>query len=177
MGWAQERARAAFDAIDGAFAGDGVGVAVAALDADGPVIAATEGLPPAARFEIGSVTKTMTATLLASLAADGALTLDDPAGRWLDAGQNAGITLGELATHTAGLPREAPNHEASGPDPYRDFTAGHAEASLRAVTRNPAAGRLYSNLGYQLLGLILERVSRSAPMRTCSRSGCSSHWG
>jgi CubicO group peptidase (beta-lactamase class C family) len=33
------------------------------LDRDGPVIVTAEGLPPDARFAIGSVTKTMTATL------------------------------------------------------------------------------------------------------------------
>jgi CubicO group peptidase (beta-lactamase class C family) len=159
MGWAAERARAVLGTVDGAFAGDGIVVAVAALDADGPVIVTTEGLPPDARFEIGSVTKTMTATLLAILAGEGALTLDDPVGRWLDAGQNADIALAELATHTSGLPREAPNQPAVGPNPYRDFTAGRAEEGLRVVTRKPQGGRVYSNFGYQLLGLVLERAA------------------
>jgi CubicO group peptidase (beta-lactamase class C family) len=159
MRWAEERARAVLGAMDGAFAGDGIVVAVAALDREGPVIVTTEGLPPDARFEIGSVTKTMTATLLAVLALEGALTLDDPAGRWLDAGQNADITLGQLATHTSGLPREAPNHAADGPNPYRAFTAERAEEGLRAVARKPGGGRAYSSFGYQLLGLVLERAA------------------
>ena len=159
MGWAAKRARAVLGAMDGAFAGDGIVVAVAALDREGPVIVTTEGLPPDARFEIGSVTKTMTATLLAVLALGGALTLDDPAGRWLDAGQNADITLGQLATHTSGLPREAPNHTADGPNPYRAFTAERAEEGLRAVARKPGGGRAYSSFGYQLLGLVLERAA------------------
>lgn len=55
------------------------------------------------RFEIGSVTKTMTGTLLALLAADGTLRLDDEVGRWLSAGDNGRITLRQLATHTSGL--------------------------------------------------------------------------
>jgi D-alanyl-D-alanine-carboxypeptidase/D-alanyl-D-alanine-endopeptidase len=172
MGWAAERARAVPGTVDGAFAGDGIVVAVAALDSGGPVIVATEGLPPDARFEIGSVTKTMAATLLAMLAGEGALTLDDPVGRWLDASQNAGITLGELATHTAGLPRDVVNHSAGDPDPYRDFTAERAEEGLRAVARKPEERRAYSNFGYQLLGLVLERAV-AVPTRTCSRSGCS----
>jgi serine-type D-Ala-D-Ala carboxypeptidase/endopeptidase len=161
MEWDSGRAQAVFEALDGAFAGDGIMVAVAAVDSgnSGPTFAVTEGLPEDARFEIGSITKTMTAALLASLAADGFLALDDEIGRWLDAGPNGTITLEQLATHTSGLPRLAPNQPTGVPNPYRDFTAGHAEEGLRATTRTPDAGHLYSNFGYQLLGLALERAS------------------
>jgi CubicO group peptidase (beta-lactamase class C family) len=161
MAWDSERAQAVFEALDGAFPGDGIVVAVAAVDRDdgGPAFAVTEGLPEDARFEIGSITKTMTATLLACLAGDGVLALDDEIGRWLDAGPNGSITLEQLATHTSGLPRLAPNQPTSGANPYRDFTAERAEEGLRAASRAPGAGHLYSNFGYQLLGLVLERAS------------------
>jgi CubicO group peptidase (beta-lactamase class C family) len=156
-----ERAQAAFEALDGAFTGHGIVVAVAAVGRGngGPAFAVTEGLPEDARFEIGSITKTMTAALLASLVGDGVLALDDAIGRWLDAGQNGNITLEQLATHSSGLPRLAPNHPAGEANPYRDFTAGRAEEGLRTATRTPDAGFLYSNFGYQLLGLALERAS------------------
>jgi len=156
-----ERAQAVFEALDGAFPGDGIVVAVAAVDggSSGPAFATTEGLREDARFEIGSVTKTMTATLLASLVGDGVLALEDEVGRWLDAGPNGNITLEQLATHASGLPRLAPNQPAGEANPYRDFTAERAEEGLRAATRTPAAGSLYSNFGYQLLGLVLERAS------------------
>jgi CubicO group peptidase (beta-lactamase class C family) len=161
MEWDSERAQAVFEALDGAFAGDGIVVAVAAVDSgsSGPTFAVTEGLPEDARFEIGSITKTMTAALLASLAGDGVLALDDEIGRWLDAGPNGDITLEQLATHTSGLPRLAPNQPTDEANPYRDFTAGHAEEGLRTATRTPDGGHLYSNFGYQLLGLVLERAS------------------
>ncbi len=156
-----ERAQAVFEALEGAFAGDGIVVAVAAVDggSGGPAFAVTGGLPEDARFEIGSVTKTMTAALLASLVGDGVLALDDEIGRWLDAGPNGNITLEQLATHTSGLPRLAPNQPTDGANPYRDFTAERAEEGLRAATRAPGAGHLYSNFGYPLLGLVLERAS------------------
>jgi D-alanyl-D-alanine-carboxypeptidase/D-alanyl-D-alanine-endopeptidase len=156
-----ERAWAVLEALDGAFAGDGIVVAVAAVDSGSskPAFAATEGLAEDARFEIGSITKTMTAALLASLASDGALALDDELGRWLDAGPNGSITLEQLATHTSGLPRLAPNQPTDEVNPYRDFTAGLAEEGLRTAIRTPDAGHLYSNFGYQLLGLVLERAS------------------
>jgi CubicO group peptidase (beta-lactamase class C family) len=161
MEWGSERAWAVFEALDGAFAGDGIVVAVAAVGSggSGPAFAVTEGLPEGARFEIGSVTKTMTAALLAGLAGDGVLALEDEIGRWLDAGPNGSITLEQLATHTSGLPRLAPNQPVGGPNPYRDFTAERAEEGLRAASRTPDAGHLYSNFGYQILGLALERAS------------------
>jgi serine-type D-Ala-D-Ala carboxypeptidase/endopeptidase len=159
--WESERARAVFEALDGAFAGDGIVVAVAAVDdqSSGPAFCVTEGLPEHARFEIGSITKTMTAALLASLVGDGVLALDDEIGRWLDAGPQGDITLDQLATHTSGLPRLAPNQPTDEVNPYRDFTAERAEEGLRAAARTPDAGHLYSNFGYQLLGLVLERAS------------------
>ncbi len=159
MGWGSEQAQAVFETLDRAFGGVGVAVAVTAIDAGGPAFSRTARLPEHARFEIGSITKTMTATLLASLVGDAVVALDDQVGRWLDAGPNADITLEQLATHTSGLPRLAPNQPRNETNPYRDFTAQRAEEGLRAATRMPGTGHVYSNFGYQLLGLVLERAS------------------
>jgi CubicO group peptidase (beta-lactamase class C family) len=156
-----EPAQAVFEALDGAFRGDGIRLAVAAVDParSGPAFAVSGRLPADARFEIGSITKTMTATLLASLVGDGVLSLDDEIGRWLAAGPNEVITVEQLATHTSGLPRLAPNQPTGEVNPYRDFTAERAEEGLRSAVRTPGSGHLYSNFGYQLLGLVLERAS------------------
>ena len=159
MAWGSEQAQAVFETLDGAFDGDGIAVAVTAIDAGGTTFSRSAGLAEDARFQIGSISKTMTATLLACLVGDGVLALDDEIGRWLDAGPNAGITLEQLATHTSGLPRLAPNQPTGETNPYRDFTAQRAEEGLRAVTPAPGAGYDYSNFGYQLLGLVLERAS------------------
>jgi serine-type D-Ala-D-Ala carboxypeptidase/endopeptidase len=162
MGWGSEQAQAVFETLDGAFGGDGIAVAVTAVDADGPAFSRSAGLPQDARFEIGSITKTMTAALLASLVGDCVMALDDKIGRWLDAGPNGGITLQQLATHTSGLPRLAPNQPTEETNPYRDFTAQRAEEGLRAATRKRGGRHVYSNFGYQLLGLVLERASGHA---------------
>jgi serine-type D-Ala-D-Ala carboxypeptidase/endopeptidase len=158
MGWAADQAQAVLETLDGAFGG-GIAVAVTAVGAGGPAFRRSAGLPHDARFEIGSVTKTMTAALLASLVGDSVVALDDEIGRWLDAGPNARITLEQLATHTSGLPRLAPNQPTKGSNPYRDFTAQRAEEGLRAAHRAKGAKFGYSNFGYQLLGLVLERAS------------------
>jgi CubicO group peptidase (beta-lactamase class C family) len=159
VNWAARHAPEVLAATQGAVRGRGIMAAVAAVDAGGPVIAASDGMPAGGRFEIGSVTKTMTATLLAGLAADGTVALDDPVGRWLDAGPNAGITLAELATHSSGLPRLAPGQPLLSPNPYVRFTADKAEKGLRAAARAPGSPHRYSNFGFQLLGLVLERAS------------------
>lgn len=123
----------------------------------------------ASRFEFGSIGKTMTAQVLASLVLEGVCTLDDEIGTWLDAGTNAAITLRQLATHTSGLPRMAPNawdHEGyDDDDPYATYTAELAEAGLRASSRDSAE---YSNFGLQLLGLALERIT-GTPFRELLR--------
>src|SRR5215472_7840274 len=108
MSWGSERAQAVFETLDGAFVGDGIAVAATAVDADGAVFSRSAGLPDDARFEIGSITKTMTATLLASLVGDSVVALDDEIGRWLDGGPNASITLeqhGPRRCLTASSPR------------------------------------------------------------------------
>ena len=171
-----ERARAVLEALDGAFPGDGIVVAVAAVGSgsSGPAFAVTEGLPEDARFEIGSITKTMTAALLASLVGDGVLTLDDEIGRWLGAGPNGNITLEQLATHTSGLPRLAPNQPIGEANPYRDFTAERAEEGLRAATRTPDTCTRTSGISSSGSCWSGRAVSGT---RTCWRNGCSGRLG
>jgi CubicO group peptidase (beta-lactamase class C family) len=166
MAWAEQAARSLTETFDGSFEAPGIAVAAAGIDIADPDLAGTAlhaspaDTPPDGRFEIGSVTKTMTATLLALLAAEGTLALDDEIGRWLPAGANGSITLRKLATHTSGLPRIAPNFRPADPDNFwAGFTPELAEEGLRQVTVSPGATRVYSNFGYQVLGLVLERAS------------------
>ncbi|HEY1569962.1 MAG TPA: serine hydrolase domain-containing protein [Pseudonocardiaceae bacterium] len=122
--------------------------AVAAIDGSGSVVTPTDRV-----FEIGSITKTMTATVLALLVGEGVLGLDDEISRWLSAGPNGAITVRQLATHTSGLP-------SGGRDSWAGYTFEHAEADLQRVSLG--TGRRYSNLGFQLLGLLLERAGGMA---------------
>jgi len=161
MSWADQAARALTETFDGSF--DAAGVVTAAAGVDEAGIASRvvpQDSPPDGRFEIGSVTKTMTAALLAVLAGEGTLSLDDGVGRWLPAGSNGAITLRQLATHTSGLPGVAPNYRPADPGNFwASFTPELAEEGLRQAAARPGTGRLYSNFGYQVLGLVLERAS------------------
>jgi D-alanyl-D-alanine-carboxypeptidase/D-alanyl-D-alanine-endopeptidase len=163
MGWAQERAGRLAETFDGSFDAPGAAIAVACAGGGDVATEVRPGdVPPDGRFEIGSVTKTMTATLLALLDADGALRLDDEVGRWLSAGVNGQLTLRRLATHTSGLPRQGPNLDLRAADPanpWAGYGFDRAEEGLRQAAAAPGAPWLYSNLGYQLLGLVLERAS------------------
>jgi serine-type D-Ala-D-Ala carboxypeptidase/endopeptidase len=152
-------------------AGRHVGVAVAVLRGEqtwviGSGTAGPEGpSPPAANtiFEIGSVTKVFTATLLAGMAEEGLVALDDPVQRYLPPGvelpvRGRPITLADLATHTAGLPRLPHGFFLRSVryrrNPYAWFTVDDLYAGLPATRLRPApTGRpRYSNLGYGLLG-------------------------
>src|ERR1700728_606943 len=87
MAWSTDAARPLTEAFNGALGAAGTVIGVACIDDAETVIQVDPGDTPAdGRFEVGSVTKTMTATLLALLAADGSLRLDDEVGRWLPAG-------------------------------------------------------------------------------------------
>ena len=120
-------------------------------------------------FEIGSVTKTFTATILADLVRTGVVRLDDPAQLYLPAGlklpQRDGrhITLLHLATHTSSLPRDLP---ALGllalaakefDNPFAAAKTSNLEKGLALLRlARPIGCKLeYSNLGVGLLGTAL----------------------
>lgn len=156
------------------------GVVAAHLTVDGEVSLGTAGhvsLPngprPGARtlFEIGSVTKTFTALLLARAVIDGDLTLDTEVGELVPEVRGIGrdgvpITLGHLATHTSGLPRaHLPTVRGSvqmlrGRDPWAQITEDGLLRAIRdgKVRRTPGSGKpAYSNSGFGLLGIALSR--------------------
>ncbi|GAA1166396.1 CubicO group peptidase (beta-lactamase class C family) [Kitasatospora gansuensis] len=116
-------------------------------------------------YELGSVTKTFTALLLAELADRGAVTLDDPLSAHLPG--TADCTLHQLATHTAGLPRLPPGLLRSAlPQWYRNpYAAFDDDRLLAAPVRPRSPGRVrYSNFGVALLGRALaERTGTPYP--------------
>lgn len=120
-------------------------------------------------FEIGSVTKTFTSLLLADLARDGVVALDDPVSRYLPAAppvRGRPITLEDLATHHSGLPRLPagllwPALTTQRGDPYaRLDEAALAAAVPRTPPKRPPGRRFrYSNHGAGLLGWALARAA------------------
>lgn len=116
-------------------------------------------------FQIGSVTKTFTATLLAAAVTNGSVTLDTPVSKLLPdfripSRDGKPITLGELAMQDSGLPRLPTNlAPANLADPYADYDVARLKRFLAAykLPRDPGASYEYSNLGVGLLGVALAR--------------------
>lgn len=126
----------------------------------------TDGPTPAndTVYEIGSITKAFTGILLADMVLNGEVKLETTIGEVLPGtkdypGSVRKITLGQLATHSSGLPRLPGNLFASVKDqanPYADYSVEHLDAFLRDY--KPASTEPkpeYSNLGFGLLGHIL----------------------
>jgi CubicO group peptidase (beta-lactamase class C family) len=115
-------------------------------------------------FEIGSITKTFTSTVLADMARRGEVKLDDPVSKYLPADDKVPsrggkqITLIDLATQTSGLPRMPSNFAPKDPtNPYADYDGTRMFAFLGSYTlpRDIGAEFEYSNLGVGLLGFTL----------------------
>ncbi|RJP75787.1 MAG: class A beta-lactamase-related serine hydrolase [Candidatus Zixiibacteriota bacterium] len=112
-------------------------------------------------FEIASLTKPITATAVMLLVEDGKVGLDDPVGEYLDSlpAAWAGITVRHLLTHTSGLPEEAvAQHDGS---PLMNVSIRQQYEAIRQAELLFAPGEkaCYSDPGYFLLGMIIERVS------------------
>lgn len=157
-----------------------VGIVVGVMEADGSrrIFAAGEPGPDAQAlgehsiFEIGSVTKVFTATLLADMVAKGEVALDDPVVKFLPAGEvtmptrgGKEITLLDLSTHRSALPRMPDNFApADAANPYADYTVEQLYEFLsnHELRRDIGALAEYSNIGVGLLGHVLARVSGSS---------------
>lgn len=115
-------------------------------------------------FEIGSVTKVFTGTLLAEAVRRGEVKLDDPVSKYLPATvktparNGTEITLLDLATHTSGLPRLPANFAPKNNlNPYADYTVEQMYDFLSKyeLPRGDIGKYDYSNFGAGLLGHIL----------------------
>jgi CubicO group peptidase (beta-lactamase class C family) len=117
-------------------------------------------------FEIGSVTKVFTALLLADMVQRGDVAVTDPIAKYLPADvkvpERGGrvITLGDLVTHTSGLPRMPTNFAPKDPaNPYADYGTELLTQFLSGytLTRDIGVQYEYSNFGGGLLGTLLAR--------------------
>jgi CubicO group peptidase (beta-lactamase class C family) len=109
-------------------------------------------------FDLASLTKVVgTTTSLMLLADRGLIHIDDPVSRYLpgfDTGAKRQVTIRHLLTHTAGLYEWYPLF----------YFSGHRDSTIRFVEGLPlkfpvGRQRKYSDLGFMLLGAIIEKVS------------------
>lgn len=119
---------------------------------------------PATRFNIGSITKAFTQVLISQLAAEGKVALEDKLLRHLpdypDRAVAEQVTLGQLLDHRSGLG-----------DIFNERFTPAAAAQLRTLADHlplfvgkpleftPGTAQRYSNAGYIVLGLVVERIT------------------
>ena len=133
------------------------GYGVATLEHD---IAVT----PETVFELASVTKQFTATAIMLLVEEGKVKLDDSISHYLSGSpsQWKGITVRHLLTHTGGLPGLENGFKSLREGGARtDYsTAQLFEAATKdSLDFSPGERWQYSDVGYFLLGMIIEKAS------------------
>lgn len=111
---------------------------------------------PRTVFDVGSITKQFTAAAILKLEADGKLSTDDRIAKYFPGlpADKSGITIHHLLRHSSGLPGGVGGDfdEVS----EKDFI----EKVFGSPLRFPAGTRFsYSNVGYSLLALIIEKTS------------------
>jgi beta-lactamase class C len=150
--------------------GEGGGVAVA-VRMDGKTSFYNYGMADNAQnrpvtadsiFNLGSVGKVFATTLLAQAVKQNQLSLDDPVAKYVTELQRGGdirrITLGQLASHTSGLPRVPQQYETwhKGRYTWPDFVR-FLNSWKASPNHEPGQQYLYSNAAMVLLRVALER--------------------
>jgi len=126
-------------------------------------LARNEAVGPATRFRLGSISKLFTALAIVQLRDAGKLGLDDKVTQHLPWFRLAGddhpaITIRELLLHLSGLPADAPG--VSWTDRVMPSRAQVIDGMTGVAPAIPAESFWkYSNLGYVLLGFVIEAVS------------------
>ncbi|MGE7592996.1 serine hydrolase domain-containing protein [Peribacillus frigoritolerans] len=119
------------------------------------------------RFRIGSVTKTFIATVLLQLAGENRLNLDDSIEKWLpgviqgngyDGNQ---ITIRQILNHTSGIADYVNSKDFDIMDTKKSYTAEEFVKMGISLPPDfaPGKGWSYSNTGYVLLGILIEKVT------------------
>jgi CubicO group peptidase (beta-lactamase class C family) len=123
---------------------------------------------PDVLYRVASITKTFTGTAILQLRDAGKLDLDDPVVKWVpELADSAspetigGVTIRRLLSHESGLVSEPPGTDFMALQPsYQGVVARNLERAGEIFTAVPPNTQLkYCNLGYQLLGEIVSRVS------------------
>lgn len=120
-----------------------------------------EAVSPATNFRLASVTKQFTAAAILLLVEQGRLGLDDHARRWLPSlpALAEPITIRHLLTHTGGLVDYEDIMPADLATPLRDIDVLHLLETQDHLYFVPGTSYRYSNGGYAMLALVVEKVS------------------
>ena len=152
------------------YAGDVPGASLLVLKDGKPIVRRGYGLAnledneratPTTNYRLASVSKQFTAAAILLLAEDGRLRLDDPVRHWLPTlpESTAAVTLRQLLSHTGGL---VDYEDLIAPGTTAQISDDDVLRLLSATPKTyfaPGTAYRYSNSGYVLLGLVVERAS------------------
>ncbi|WP_329363199.1 beta-lactamase family protein [Streptomyces sp. NBC_00669] len=155
------------------------GVQARVVAPDGRQTVATSGtadldtgrpVPSDGYFRMASTSKTLVATVVLQLEAEHRISLDDTVDHWLpgvvrgNGNDGSRITVRQLLQHTSGIHDDLPGYTT--PEEYvqqRDDVYSSAQLVARAMAHPPdfppGGGWQYSNTGYVLLGMIIQKVT------------------
>ncbi|MEU2462468.1 MULTISPECIES: serine hydrolase domain-containing protein [Streptomyces] len=155
------------------------GVQARVIAPDGRQSVATSGtadlntgrpVPSDGYFRMASTSKTLVATVILQLEAEGRLSLDETADHWLpgvvrgNVNDGGRITIRQLLQHTSGIHDHLPGYTT--PEEYylqRHNVHGPEQLVARAMAHAPdfppGEGWEYSNTGYVLLGMIIQKAT------------------
>jgi D-alanyl-D-alanine carboxypeptidase len=127
------------------------------------------------RYRVGSVTKSFVATVALQLVAEGRLSLSDTVERWLPGLLPYGrsVTVRQLLSHTSGVPDNSmtPSIELLRGNRFRSWQPRELVALVadRPPDFAPGSAWSYSNTGYVLAGMVIERATGNALGRELER--------
>lgn len=160
------------DALMRDYQGDVPGASVLVIENGKSVVSRSYGLAdleahvaakPQTNYRLASVSKQFTAASILLLAQDGKLNLDDPLRKWLPSlpASADAITLKHLLTHTAGLIdyEDVMAQDATENEQVHDADVLRLLESQHRTYFAPGTDYRYSNSGYALLALIVEKAS------------------
>lgn len=119
-------------------------------------------LTAASRFRIGSITKMFTAVIIFQLAEEKKLSLSDTLDQYLPQIPNAPkITIAQILQHRSGIPNV---FGGSVPEPWPKTDPITPKQTLERIAKSkpdfePDTKSQYSNTGYTVLGLIIEKIT------------------
>ena len=127
------------------------------------ILCLSSSLNESSVFEIGSISKVFTSTILAKMVLDRKIDQHDDISKYLNYSlkKNAKITFNQLANHSSGLPRLPPGMLWSSlfknrSNPYKHFGKAELIHYMQEKLKQKKLGKFnYSNLGAGLLGQIL----------------------